>query len=641
MSARGIADNDGGRRPLAAVPFLLARLWDNKAIALGAFLLFLLAFSALAAPLLVRHDPLQMKVVERLRPPSSAHWMGTDEYGRDLFSRIVHGGRVSMGVGGAVTLLSVALGLVLGLYAGYYRFLDALLMRFCDGLMAVPGILLAIALMATFGPSARNVVIALTLVYAPGVARIVRSSVLKVREQNFIDAICLQGAGPGRILWLHVAPNVLSPLVVQASYIFADAIISEAGLSFLGAGIPAPAPSWGNIIQSGKLLVFKAWWVTVFPGLTIVLAVLSLNLIGDGLRDWLDPHRRMPMGRKRARQSPRAPLARGDAPTDGTRELLHVDGLRTRFAAEAGELTALNELTLSVREGEILGLVGESGCGKSVAAQSILRLYDEKFQVSYEGAIRFEGRDLLSVPSRRMPEIRGGRIAMIFQDPLSALDPVFTVGSQIVETIRRHDRVPGREAALRAEALLALTGIPSPGDRMKSYPHELSGGMQQRVMIAMALSCRPKLLIADEPTTALDVTVQAQILDLIRELRERTGMALLFITHDLGVVSELCDRVAVMYLGRIVEEAEADELFARPMHPYTRGLLASIPPLEGRRPLRAIPGTVPPLSRVPAGCAFAERCDRRLDRCVRELPGLESCGARHRVRCWNPGGVNE
>ncbi len=476
MSARGAADHGGGRRPLAAVPLLLARLWGNKAIALGAFLLFLLAFSALAAPLLVRHDPLQMKVVERLRPPSSAHWMGTDEYGRDLFSRIVHGGRVSMGVGGAVTLLSVALGLVLGLYAGYYRFLDALLMRFCDGLMAVPGILLAIALMATFGPSARNVVIALTLVYAPGVARIVRSSVLKVREQNFIDAIRLQGAGPGRILWLHVAPNVLSPLVVQASYIFADAIISEAGLSFLGAGIPAPAPSWGNIIQSGKLLVFKAWWVTVFPGLTIVLAVLSLNLIGDGLRDWLDPHRRTPMGRKRARQSPKASLSRGDAPHDGPRELLHVDGLRTRFATEAGELTALNELTLSVREGEILGLVGESGCGKSVAAQSILRLYDEKFQVSYEGAIRFEGRDLLSVPSRRMPEIRGGRIAMIFQDPLSALDPVFTVGSQIVETIRRHGGVSGREAALRAEELLALTGIPSPGDRMKSYPHELSGG---------------------------------------------------------------------------------------------------------------------------------------------------------------------
>ena len=180
-----------------------------------------------------------------------------------------------------------------------------------------------------------------------------------------------------------------------------------------------------------------------------------------------------------------------------------------------------------------------------------------------------------------------------------------------------------------------------PGGTDEKLSARTVGGMQQRVMIAMALSCRPRLLIADEPTTALDVTVQAQILDLIRELRERTGMALLFITHDLGVVSELCDRVAVMYLGRIVEEAEADELFARPMHPYTRGLLASIPPLEGRRPLRAIPGTVPPLSRVPAGCAFAERCDRRLERCLRELPGLESCGARHRVRCWNPGGVSE
>ena len=224
---------------------------------------------------------------------------------------------------------------------------------------------------------------------------------------------------------------------------------------------------------------------------------------------------------------------------------------------------------------------------------------------------------------------------MIFQDPLSALDPVFTVGRQIVETMRRHQRISTGKAVLRAEELLALTGIASPSRCMRSYPHELSGGMQQRAMIAMALSCSPRLLIADEPTTALDVTVQAQILALIRELREKTGMAVLFITHDLAVVSELCNRVAVMYLGRVVEEAETEELFVRPLHPYTQGLIASIPPLKGRQPLHVIPGAVPPLSAIPDGCAFASRCRIASQRCLRERPNLSGNGTRHRVACWN------
>ena len=617
----------------------LSRFLSCKAASAGLLFLVLLTLAVLAAPLLSDYDPLQMKVVERLRPPSAEHWMGTDEYGRDLFSRILYGGRISLGVGGAVTLLSVALGLVLGLYSSYYRFLDTLLMRFCDGLMAIPGILLAIALMSAFGPSAQNVVLALTLVYTPDVARTVRASALKIREQNYIDAIRLQGAGPARIIWRHIAPNTLSPLIVQASTIFASAIISEAGLSFLGAGIPAPAPSWGNIVHSGKLLVFKAWWVSLFPSLTIVFAVLSLNLIGDGLMDWLDPHYSAPMAKKgKPPARPRIPIVGGQTQADAPDTLLHVDGLETRFLTESGVLTALNGLTLSVRRGEVLGWVGESGCGKSVAAQSILRLYDERVRVAYEGAVRLDGRDLLALPSKRMAEVRGEEIAMIFQDPLSSLDPVFTIGRQIVETIRSRRRIPLREAARRAEELLALTGIPSPGECMRNYPHELSGGMQQRVMIAMALSCSPKLLIADEPTTALDVTVQAQILDLIRSVRKRTGMAVLFITHDLGVVRELCDRVAVMYLGRVVEQAETEELFARPLHPYTQGLLASIPPLKGRQPLHVIPGTVPPLSELPEGCAFAGRCDRVSERCRREIPELADYGAHHSVRCWNAEG---
>jgi len=269
---------------------MIRRLLTNKLMVFGGTIFVVFTFMALIGPHLMSYDPYEMKVAERLQAPSAAHWLGTDEFGRDLLTRIVYGAKVSMGVGLAVTVISSVFGLIIGLYASYYRLLDHILMRICDGLMSIPGILLAIALMAALGPSSTNVIIALSIVFTPNIARIVRSSALIIREQTYIEAMHAQGASTMRIIWRHIAPNTISPLVVQATFVFAEAIISEAALSFLGAGIPAPEPSWGNILFAGKLVIFKAWWMVVFPAAIIVLSVLGLNLLGDGLRDFIDPH---------------------------------------------------------------------------------------------------------------------------------------------------------------------------------------------------------------------------------------------------------------------------------------------------------------------------------------------------------------
>lgn len=266
------------------------RVKSNYGLIIGATIIVLFIIIALIGPYFTSFGPYDMKVVDRLQAPSSEHLLGTDEFGRDVLTRVMYGARVSISVGLTVALLSSILGLVIGAYAAFYKTLDHILMRICDGLIAIPGILLAIALMAALGASATNVIIALTIVFTPNIARIVRSSALVIREQTYIEAMHAQGASHTRIIWRHIVPNTLSPLLVQATFVFAEAIISEAALSFLGAGIPAPEPSWGNILQAGKLVIYKAWWMVVFPGIAVVLSVLSLNLLGDGLRDYLDPH---------------------------------------------------------------------------------------------------------------------------------------------------------------------------------------------------------------------------------------------------------------------------------------------------------------------------------------------------------------
>lgn len=317
--------------------------------------------------------------------------------------------------------------------------------------------------------------------------------------------------------------------------------------------------------------------------------------------------------------------------------LLEIDNLRVNFNTERGIVTAVDGVSYTVNTGEIVGIVGESGCGKSVMSQTILRLLEHTDPVSYSGKIIYNGKNILELSHSDLRALRGNDISVIFQDPLTSLNPVYTIGNQLEEVLRLHKKMTRKEALKRSVELLELTGIPSARRCMAGYPHELSGGMQQRVMIAMALACEPKLLIADEPTTALDVTIQAQILDLIAELNKRTGMAVLFITHDLGVVSEICSSVKVMYLGQIVEETETELLFNEPLHPYTRGLIKSIPSLEGKRgkTLHTIEGSVPSLNQVPKGCRFAPRCAYGDDKCRNEEPPMFAENENHKVKCWH------
>ena len=320
-----------------------------------------------------------------------------------------------------------------------------------------------------------------------------------------------------------------------------------------------------------------------------------------------------------------------------SRELiLDVRNLSTTFRTERGPLKAIDGIDFQVYKGEILGIVGESGCGKSVTSQSVMRLYDEKYTASYQGEVFLEGEDLMKLPYKKMQDIRGKKISMVFQDALSSLNPVFTVGNQICEPLRIHQKLSRKEAEEKAVEMLRLVGIPAPEKRIHQYPHELSGGMRQRVMIAIALACRPKLLIADEPTTALDVTIQAQIMDLIVKLNQQLDMGVMLITHDLGVVAETCSRVIVMYLGQIVEEASVVDIFDNQKHPYTWGLIQSIPKLEGDRTkaLYTIKGTVPLLSQIPNGCRFAPRCPYATDRCRKEMPELQTVSDTQKVRCF-------
>lgn len=318
--------------------------------------------------------------------------------------------------------------------------------------------------------------------------------------------------------------------------------------------------------------------------------------------------------------------------------LLDVVDLKTHFRTDEGLVRAVDGVSFGLESGRTLGIVGESGCGKSVTALSILRLIQCPPGVMAGGNIYFRGRDLLSLSAREMRRIRGNEISMVFQEPMTSLNPVFTCGDQIIEAITLHQGLSKKEAKARAVEMLGLVGIPSPDQRVDEYPHQLSGGMRQRVMIAMALSCSPSLLIADEPTTALDVTIQAQILELLADLKDRLKMSVIVITHDLGVVAEVVDRVLVMYAGVVVEHADVKPLFGSPLHPYTVGLMQSIPKLsESRDRLRVIPGAVPNPLNFPPACRFHPRCYLAVDRCREEEPPLEEISHGHFVRCWRPG----
>jgi len=586
-----------------------------------------IAIVALATPLLPLPDPLAMDIAGRLAPPSRAHWLGQDQYGRDVLSRLLWGSRVSLGVAVLACGAAVALGTALGLAGGFLgRLAELLALRSMDIVLCFPPLLLALLVVTLLGPGAATLVPLLALLYLPGFVRVVYAGVLSVRSQDYAEAMRALGATRLRIMTRTILPNIGGPILVQFSLTMASAIVLESGLSFLGLGVVPPAPSWGLMIGAARSTMAQAPLLLLWPCLALSLTILAMNALCDALRDAVDPQRAPRPAGLRGTLAPHAPSLAPDGDA-----LLALRGLTVEIDTPAGAIRPVRDVSLRLSPGETLALVGESGSGKSLTGLAAMGLLPPAARV-VAGDIRVDGRDLRRLDETALRRLRGTAMAMVFQDPLSSLNPVHRIGAQIGEAVRAHHRLPARAVRERAVGLLRRVGIPDPERRARSFAHELSGGMRQRAMIAMAIANDPRLLIADEPTTALDTTVQAQILELISGLKRQGGMAILFITHSLPVVAEIADTLAVMYAGEIVEQGAAAALFARPLHPYTAALLASVPGEDGALP-RSIPGTVPAPHDLPPGCRFAPRCAHRRDACEAAHPPLAPVGDDRLTRC--------
>ncbi len=570
-----------------------------------------------------------------------------DSLGRDILSRLMYGARWSLAIGLGATGLALVVGALLGAVAATSRkAVDETLMRCLDVVMAFPGIALAAVLVAVFGGGITVLICAIAFLFTPPVARVVRANVLDQYGEDYVTAERVIGARTPHIVLKHVAINCAAPVLVFCTVQVAEAIVFEASLSFIGAGVRPPDPSWGSVIADGKNMVLTGgWWATVFPGLLMLVTVLSLNILSEGVSDaWAAPSGREveapgddrleapEPGSGEVVQLPglaeaaRRLRARArHLPRDG-QPVLAVENLAIGFDQRHGGVDIVDGIGFEVHHGEVLGLVGESGCGKSLTALAIMGLQPKGARV--RGQVRFGRRDLLTEPMRVRRRLLGHEMAMIYQDALSSLNPAMTIRAQLKQVVRRGGRRSPAE-------LLTLVGL-DPERTLRSYPHELSGGQRQRVLIAMALSRDPGLIVADEPTTALDVTVQAQVMELLLRLREELGFALILVSHDLALVADVTDRVVVMYGGQIVESGVTADLVESPAHHYTRGLLGSVLSLEsGQERMTQIKGVVPSPADFPAGCRFADRCPRASDVCRTTAPVLTGTPA-HTAACHHP-----
>ena len=503
-------------------------------------------------------------------------------------------------------------------------------MRIMDIVMSFPGIALAATLVIVFGRTVGSLIIAIGVMYAPQVARVVRANIISEYGRDYVRACMVAGDRAPWILWKHVMRNCLAPILVFAITATADAIVFEASLAFISAGIPEPNPTWGNILADARAGVLAGrWWQALFPGLAIMITVLALNILAEGVTDAMAAAPSAPMEasdsnlssdreadrlvadpklayaaqaeslEKRLAALREVELKRTDrfeARTD-VPPILEVKDLCIRFPRH-GEVNVVDHLNFVVRPRQTMGLVGESGCGKSISSMAIMGLLDPKAQIS--GEIIYNGQNLLDLDNKAMNELRGKEIAMIYQDALSSLNPSMLIKAQFKQLTKRG-------GTRTAEELLELVGL-DPTRVLDSYPHELSGGQRQRVLIAMALTRDPKVIIADEPTTALDVTVQKQVVDLLNRLQHELGFAMVFVSHDLALVAEVANSITVMYAGQVVEQGPVREIMTNPVHEYTRGLLGSVLSIEaGGDRLHQVPGSVPSPKDFPEGDRFCPR----------------------------------
>ncbi|MGW7756678.1 dipeptide/oligopeptide/nickel ABC transporter permease/ATP-binding protein [Streptomyces violaceusniger] len=585
---RGTPDSAPGTARRRGRP--LRRLLHNRVAVVCLVLLALIVAASVFAPLLTSASPTRSTLDDAFAPPGGGHLLGADSVGRDVLARLLHGGRVSLLGGFIAVAVALLIGVPAGLLAGYYRGrLDAVVSWVASLVMAAPAIMVLLVSIAAIGPDTNSTMAVLGLILAPGVFRLVRASVTSVREELYVDAARVSGLGDTRIVRRHILPVVQAPTIIQSAQMFGVAVVIQAGIEFLGLGSAGQA-SWGAMLNEAFANLYTKPTLLVAPGLAIVITVATLGLLANALRDALLD---TPGPAARRRPRPAAAPASTPGPADDD-SLLAVEDLRVTYATRDGERTVVDGVSLTVRRGEVVGLVGESGSGKSQTAFAILGLLPPEGR-SEADRLSFDGRDLRGLGRKERNALRGCRIAYVPQEPMSNLDPAFRIGTQLTDPMRAHLKLTAREAREKALALLERVGIAEPERVYHAYPHQISGGMAQRVLIAGAVSCDPELLIADEPTTALDVTVQAEVLDLLRELQREREMGLILVTHNFGVVADICDRVVVMRTGQVVETAPAEKLFAEPRHEYTRMLLDStLEDAPPRAPLRT-PATSGPL----------------------------------------------
>ncbi len=593
-------------------------------------LLVFVALTAILAPVIAPHDPLEIFTARQA--PGNGFLFGTDDKGRDILSRMLYGGRYSLVIGFGATLFALVCGSVIGALAAVSRkAVSEVIMRLLDIIMSVPGIALAAVLVLILGNSVPAIIFSIGFMYTPQIARIVRANIVSEYGEDYVRAVIVSGAQAPWILVKHVLRNCIAPIMVFTVTLVADAIIFEASLTFIGAGITEPTATWGNILADARGGVLAGrWWQALFPGIAIMVTCLALNILSEGLTDAMAAKPGAPV-KSNDGESNRADdilvnnpvlayeqqaeslnrrlaalreveLRRTDRhiPDLSVPPLLQVKDLSISFESH-GDVKVVDGVSFEVRPGQCMALVGESGCGKSITTKVIMGLTDPGEQIT--GEVLFDGKDLLKLTKDEHRQLLGHEIAMVYQDALSSLNPSMLISSQMKQLTKRG-------GTRSAEELLELVGL-DPQRTLESYPHELSGGQRQRVLIAMALTRDPKLIICDEPTTALDVTVQKQVIKLLNDLQAKLGFAMIFVSHDLALVAEVGSEITVMYAGQVIEQAPTVELLTNPIHEYTRGLLGSVLSIEegakdGTR-LHQVPGSVPSPEDFPKGDRFAPR----------------------------------
>ncbi len=633
--------------------WLEARRRPTAVIAL--LYLVVVVVACIFANVIAPYNPEALNLLEILRGPSWAHPLGTDELGRDVLTRLLYGGRVSLLAAGEAVLTFAVVGLPIGLSAGYFGgTLDRAIMWVTDLVLSLPSIIILLVVAAVIGGNTA-LMVTFGAITSPVLIRTTRAATLAVRQELYVRAAEVIGLPSWRVLKNHVVPRVLPTVLIQLTVFASAAIVIETALGFLGFDATPPAPSWGSMVAEAASAISQSQWMMVTTGLTIALTALALGVVGDAIRDistgelhggLITTSRRrratqtqarlansVTVGNRRAQAAlgPPDEDAFANAPQDA---LLSVRDLSVAASTASGELQLVDRVTFDLRRGECLGIVGESGCGKSITALAVLGLLPQGCKIT-GGTIHFDGKDVTMLAKGTTKHLRRG-IGYVSQEPMQALDPGMTVGRVLREVLRRNQDLTRTVAREEAINLLAQVRIPNPKTAASRYPHELSGGMAQRVCIALALAGKPQLIIADEPTTALDVTVQAEILDLLHALRAEQGVAVLLITHDWGVVADSSDHAAVMYAGELVERGRVTDIFSRPLHPYTEALLLANPHRVSSGPLTTLPGSVLPPGKWPEGCRFAVRCGYATEECRTAPVTARDAGGRRVVRCLYP-----